>query len=182
MIDNVTALNARDDLLWIVAHWDDLRARLRPGGGNALTGMPSGSDDGHAPIDVGISDLLMSIEDNVARFYAHILMDETDWEPTTSAMPGLLKEVAQRYGHFTADEDPMMALGFCDDAHEWRWKAEKALEKPAPATYVGPCQGDNCAGSSTSGRAGPRDDAPSAGASTPTSSSESSLIGRCPLG
>lgn len=144
--DRLAALAARDDLLWIAAQWDTLRARLRPGGGNALTGVAvATSDDGHAPIDVHISDLMFEIEENVARFYGRILADETDWTPTTSAMPGLLREVAQRYGHFT-EQDACMALGFCDDAEDYRYRVTRALERPAPPTYVGPCQQDNCHG------------------------------------
>lgn len=145
-LDRLVALAARDDLLWIAAHWSDLSARLRPGGGNALTGVAvATSDDGHAPIDVHVSDLMYEIEENVARFYARILADETDWTPTTSAMPGLLREVAARYGHFTEDDD-CMALAFCDDASDYRDKVRKTLERPAPPTYVGPCQTDNCDG------------------------------------
>jgi hypothetical protein len=146
-IDRLVALEARDNLLWIAAQWPRLRARLRPGGGNALTGVTvSTSDDGHAPIDVHISDLLHEIEENVARFYARILADETGWTPRTSAMPGLLQEVAQRYGHFTEDDDPSMGLGFCNDATDYRHRVTRTLERPAPPTYVGPCQGDNCDG------------------------------------
>jgi hypothetical protein len=145
-VDRLVALAARDDLLWIAAHWADLAARLRPGGGSALTGVSvSTSDDARLPIDVHVSDLMHEIEENVARFYGHILADETDWTPTTSAMPGLLREVAQRYGHFTTDDDAM-ALGFCDDANDYRERVRKTLERPAPPAYVGPCQGDNCDG------------------------------------
>lgn len=146
-IDRLVALAARDDLLWIAAQWDSLRARLRPGGGNALTGVAvATSNDGHAPIDVHISDLMYEIEENVARFYGRILADETDWTPATSAMPALLRDVATRYGHFTAGDDDAMALGFCDDANDYRHRVTRALERPAPPTYVGPCQQDNCHG------------------------------------
>lgn len=142
-IDNITALGARDDWLWIVDHWTDLRARLRPGGGNALNGLPASAENGHAPIDVHISDLLFEIEETT-RFYARILLDETGWEPRTSHMPGLLTDVARRYGHFTADDQ--MGLGFCDDATELRDKVRRALERPAPPTYMGPCQESGCIG------------------------------------
>lgn len=146
-LDRLVALAARDDLLWIAAHWGDLNGRLRPGGGNALTGVTvATSDDGHAPIDVHVSDLMYEIEENVARFYARILADETDWTPATSAMPELLREVAQRYGHFTQDDDGCMAIGFCDDASDYRHRVTRTLERPAPPTYVGPCQTDNCDG------------------------------------
>lgn len=144
-MDNLTALTARDDLLWIAAHWNDLHTHLRPGGGNALTGVTvTTSDTGHAPINIHVSDLLHEIEWKIARFYAGILADETDWTPTTSTMPGLLREVAERYGHFT--NDPTIALGFCDDAHDYRHRVTRTLERPAPPTYVGPCQNDNCHG------------------------------------
>ena len=144
------ALHARNNLLYIVEHWTDLRARLRPGGGNALTGMPSGSDD-PSPIDLGISDLLWQIEQE-ARSLGYVLLDETaDWSPRTSRMPWLLEDVAQRYGHWTSSDDERVALDFCDWAEEYATKVRKALERPAPPTYVGPCQhtgedGSGCAG------------------------------------
>lgn len=142
MMDPNLGLGARNDLLYIADHWADLRARLRPGGGNALTGMPSGTSEGHCPIDVGISDLLHEIE-NEARMLGHVLMDETDdWTPRTSRMPALLVDVAQRYGHWTAGDDERAALDFMDWAHEYAGKVRHALERPAPPTYVGPCQGD----------------------------------------
>ena len=175
-----SALDARDDLLWIADRWTLLRARLRPGGGNGLNGMPRGAASG-VPIDTHVSDLMFEITEKVARFYGRILLDEVPTahgchgachgslehrcdcpagalpitpercpqrvDPiTTSAMPALLEQVARRHGHFTAD--PMMALGFSDDASEYRDKVRHTLERPAPPTYVGPCQhkGDDGAG------------------------------------
>lgn len=144
-VDNFTALQARDDLLWIVDHWADLRARLRPGGGNALNGMPTGTND-PAPIDLHVSDLLAEIEWRIARHYANALIDETDDQPiTTSHMPTLLAQVARRYGHFTAG-DQRTAHAFCDDAADYRERVRRVLERPAPPTYVGPCQTNNCDG------------------------------------
>lgn len=175
-----SALDARDDLLWIVYRWHLLQARLRPGGGNSLSGMPRGAASG-VPIDTHVSDLMFEITEKVARFYGRLLLDEVPTahgcrgachgslehrcdcpqgaqpitpercpdrvDPiTTSAMPALLEQVARRAGHFTAD--PMMALGFSDDASEYRDKVRLTLERPAPPTYVGPCQhkGDDGAG------------------------------------
>lgn len=74
-MDAQTALNARTDLLWIVERWHRLQARLEGGGGTALTGMPSGSNEAPLPIDVAVSDLMREIEDQ-ARFYAAVLLDE----------------------------------------------------------------------------------------------------------
>ncbi|MHA7132551.1 hypothetical protein [Oerskovia turbata] len=182
-MDAQTALTAHDDLLWIVSHWPDLKARLHGGGGNALTGLPGGSAENPLPIDVHVSDLMREIEDQ-ARFYAAVLLDEVppehgcggqcarDWfaaaaqtpglpapdvwdcperrDPiTTSTMPALLGQVAKRYGHFTTDERE--ALDFCDEAHDFRERVRKTLERPAPPTYVGPCRsrtadGAGCAG------------------------------------
>lgn len=143
-VTSVVALEARNDLLWIADHWPALRARLRRGGGSALTGMPTGSDT-QLPIDTHVSDLMFEITGQVARFYGQILHDETDWQPSTSSMPGLLRDVAERYGHFTSD-DPQMAMGFCDDAHDYREKVRWTLERPAPPTYIGPCKVTDCAG------------------------------------
>jgi hypothetical protein len=182
-MDAQTALDARTDLLWIVERWPHLQSRLVGGGGNALTGMPSGSNEAPLPIDVAVSDLMREIEDQ-ARFYAAVLLDEVppehgcdgqcarDWfaeaaktpglpapdvwdcperrDPiTTSTMPALLGQVAERYGHFTTDEHE--ALDFCDEAHDFRERVRTTLERPAPPTYVGPCRargadGDGCAG------------------------------------
>ncbi len=138
-IDAQTALNAREDLLWIASQWPALTARLRPTrqSGNDT---PVKTSDRPAPIDLHISDLMHEIEENVARFYGRVLLDETDdWTPRTSSMPGLLIDVAHRYGHFTEDDE--LALAFCDDANDYRHKVMRALERPAPPRYIGPCQG-----------------------------------------
>ena len=187
-MDAQNALNARTDLLWIVDHWADLRARLHGGGGNALTGLPGGSTEAPLPIDVHVSDLMREIEDQ-ARFYAAVLLDEvpsehgcdgrcvdgwiataaeaakagqpvppapSTWDCpdrrdpiTTSAMPALLGQVAERYGHFTADEHE--ALDFCDEAHDFRERVRRTLERPAPPTYVGPCRARGADGAGCDG-------------------------------
>ncbi|OCI31062.1 hypothetical protein [Oerskovia enterophila] len=187
-MDSQTALNARTDLLWIVERWPRLQARLHGGGGNALTGMPSGSNEAPLPIDVAVSDLMREIEDQ-ARFYAAVLLDEvppehgcdgqcvetwlavaseatkagqptppapSSWDCpdrrdpiTTSAMPALLAQVAERYGHFTQDERE--ALDFCDEAHDFRERVRTTLERPAPPTYVGPCRARGADGAGCSG-------------------------------
>ena len=65
---------------------------------------------------------------------------------TTSAMPGLLVEVAKRYGHFTADPDEKIGLDFCDEAHELRRKVVGTLAQHEPARWQGPCPQDECVG------------------------------------
>jgi len=165
-IDRVVALGARDDWLWLVSKWPELRNRLRPGGGNALSGMPGAGGESVIPIDVHVSDLLEEITQS-ARFYGRVLLDEVvplhgcndacyaDGVPveecpdiqrpvTTSFMPGLLVDVATRYGHFTEQDD--IGLAFCDDASDYRERVRKTLERPAPAVYVGPCRVRDCDG------------------------------------
>ena len=164
--DRLVALGARDDLLWICAHWPELRNALRPGGGNALNGMPSGGGNTASPIDVHVSDLMREIT-NTARFYGQILLEEVPplhgcndacylEEPkltaeecpnrqdpiTTSHMPGMLEDIAHRYGHFT--ENDIDSLAFTDWAHETRNDVHKTLTQPTPATYVGPCRTEGC--------------------------------------
>lgn len=139
-ITTADALRAAENLTYIADHWTDLRARLVPGGGNAMTGMPSGDGSEGAPIDLAISDLMFEVEQET-RTLGYVLLDETtDWAPRSSRMPWLLFDVAERYGHWTAGDD-RTALAFCDWAEEYQAKVQRALERPAPASYVGPCQG-----------------------------------------
>jgi hypothetical protein len=145
-VDNITALAARDDLLYVAAQWPALQARLNTTRSPALTGMNvAGTKNRPLILDVHVSDLMRAIEE-ATRFYARILVGETvDHGITTSHMPALLVQVATRYGHFTSSDDAM-ALHFCDDAHDYRTQVTQTLERPAPPTYIGPCQTDNCEG------------------------------------
>ena len=138
-----SSLDARDDLLWVADRWHFLTAKLRPGGGSAEGVRVSSCPEPALPIDVAVSDLMREVEDN-ARFYARVLMDDCAWLPTTSAMPALLNEVAQRHGHFT--EDPRVALEFSDNASDLREKVRKCLDRPEAPTYLGPCQTSECVG------------------------------------
>ena len=142
-VSNLEALRARDDLLAVAASWAALQARLLPAPGK---GEPvSGSAEPRSPIDIGVSDLMYRIEQH-ARFLGKMLLDETvDWQPTTSTMPGLLQEVAMRYGHFVSD-DGKTALDFCDEAHELRRKVVGAIARHEPARWQGPCPEDECVG------------------------------------
>jgi hypothetical protein len=64
---------------------------------------------------------------------------------TMSLMPGLLVEVAKRYGHFVS-EDERLALDFCDQAHELRRKVAGAIERKEAPRWQGPCPEDECPG------------------------------------
>lgn len=142
MIDNLTGLAARDALLAVAHAWPALQARLVPGDGTPGAGT---GDQARMPIDVAVSDLMREIEDH-ARFYGQVLLEETvDWAPRTSTMPGLLVDVATRYGHFIADDDKT-ALDFCDVAHEIQRKVEGCIMRPAPPRWVGPCPDEECPG------------------------------------
>src|SRR5690625_4249355 len=122
-------LEARDNLAFIAARWPDLHARLRPGRGvNLGTARPTPRSK--PPIDLHVSDLMHEITVETESL-AHVLMDETDWTPATSSMPGLLTDVAQRYGHWIASDD-RTALAFTDWAEDYRHRVERTLEKPVP--------------------------------------------------
>lgn len=142
-VSNLEGLSARDAWLYVAHAWPGLQARLVPGDGAPGAGT---GETARLPIDVAVSDLMREIEDH-ARFYGQVLLEETkDWAPTTSTMPGLLVDVATRYGHFTMAED-RTALDFCDAAHEAQRKVHGALERLAPPRWVGPCPEDGCEGS-----------------------------------
>lgn len=149
MIDNLTALAARDKFLNICHNWNQLRNRLQPARNTSHDTPTTGTKEQQLPIDTHISDLMHEIE-ITTRFYAEILVGETDWQPSTSTMPELLREVATRYGHFTADpDDQAMAHGFCDDAEQYDTKVTRALVKPEPPRYIGPCPTAECTGELT---------------------------------
>ena len=146
MVDNLTALRARDDLLAVAASWGALQARLRPSGGvddsPARTAPAS-----RPPIAVDVLDLLLTIERH-ARFLGQVLIEEThDFAPSTSTMPGLLVEVAHRYGHFVGPGvEEKTALDFCDEAHELRRKVNGAIARHEPPKWAGPCPEGECPG------------------------------------
>ena len=165
--DEHLSIMARQDLLWIVARWPALVAKLTPGGGNAQNGMPSAaSGEAFLPIDVNVSDVMREVEDE-ARHWAWVLLDEVparhgcqgacgeskvpaDRCPnvalavSTSTMPELLTQVAWRYGHFVAEE--RMALEFMDTVTGLREKVRKVVEQRESPRWVGPCQTVECVG------------------------------------
>ena len=145
MVDTKTALEAHRNLRWIADHWPDLRARLHPARGSGLNGMPGHSADPPSPIDLHVSDLMFEITE-MARYWAEELVRETDdWRAASWFMPELLVAVADRYGHWTADEE-RVALEFTDWAEDYRGRVKKALERPPAPRYIGPCQSPECDG------------------------------------
>src|SRR5690625_156343 len=121
------SLQAKADLEWIAARWNDLKDRLiPPTTPNTGAGRPAPSS--RPPLNPHISDLLHTIEVE-ARMLGWTLMEETPggWRPTSSSMPQLLIDVAQQHGHWTTQND-QTALAFTDWAHEYRWRVERALE------------------------------------------------------
>lgn len=144
-MDNLTALAARDDLLAIVAAWPALQARLEPSGSSTGGGIRP-APGSRPPIDLHVSDLMHEIETE-ARALGQILLEETDdWQPDTSEMPGLLRSVALRFGHFTHGDDEKTAYDFLDTAHEFRRKVALVLERPEPPRWMGPCIVPECDG------------------------------------
>ena len=147
MVDTQTALEAHRNLTWIADHWPELKAHLHPPRGGAMTGMPVALGDGGVPINIHVSDLLHTITVE-AESLARVLWDELD-EPASftprTTMPDLLRDVAARYGHWTA-QDERTALAFCDWAHEYRWRVWRVITQPDPARYIGPCPAAECEG------------------------------------
>ena len=132
------SLQAKADLEWIAARWNDLKARLVPTT-TPNTGAARPAPSSRPPLNLHISDLLHTIEQE-ARMLGWTLTEETPggWRPTSSSMPQLLIDVAQHHGHWTTQND-QTALAFTDWANEYRWRVERALENPPNPTYLGPC-------------------------------------------
>lgn len=145
MIDTQLALEAQANITWIADHWDDLKARLGGSGGGGLQIRVQTSELPPLPIDMFVSDLMAEIDWRVARHYGQILLDDDpNWRPASMTTQGLLRGVAERYGHFVTDD--RWAIAFCDDAHDYKNRVEKTLERPAPPEYLGPCPYAECEG------------------------------------
>lgn len=142
-IDPTLGLRARASLTYIADRWDALRAKLEPGktGASTIRTAPTSNP----PLALYVSDLMHEIETET-RSLAHVLMDETDWTPPTSTMPGLLSAVAERYGHWVGGDDEQAALAFCDWAEQAHEKVLGVLDPPERARYIGPCMVANCDG------------------------------------
>lgn len=145
MIDTQLALEAQANITWIADHWDDLKARLGGSGGGGLQIRVKTSELPPLPIDLHVSDLMAEIDWQVARHYSNaLLMDEPDWRPPSWTTEGMLRGIAERYGHFVTNEG--WGQAFCDDAYDYRSRVEKTIERPAPTRFWGECGNGECPG------------------------------------
>lgn len=139
--DPALGLRAKANLTYIADRWDDLHKALEPGRtGSTIRTKPTSTP----PLRVHVADIISEITQH-AEIYAHQLMDDTGWTPTTSAMPGLLREIADRYGHWMA-ADQRTALDFLDWTETYSERVLNALNPPERARYIGPCMVANCDG------------------------------------
>ena len=145
-IDTQVALAARANMEALVILWPRLLDHLGGIAGISYEGSVTGSTEPRLPINTAVSDLLYEVEEST-RFYAHVLMDETDWTPETSAMPALLVEVMDRYGHFVTGDDEKAQIDFTDTWHELRRKAEGVVsEERKSRAWFGPCPAPRAVG------------------------------------
>ncbi|WP_152649989.1 hypothetical protein [Demequina globuliformis] len=155
------AEHARDEWLDIAAAYPALKAYLAPtsGGGDGVRTAPGSKP----PISLIASDLIAEIED-WAWFYASALMDETpDYTPPADT-ESRLRDIAQRHGHWTSDDDERwvqhrkqiegmpeghwqrVALDYCDTADKVRRKVVGLIVRPTPPRFMGPCMAFDCQG------------------------------------
>lgn len=126
--EQVSALNARDDMLAIADAWPDLLDRLGREGSSAPDGMPKPvSRTPGLVINEYISDVMAEARDWTS-FLARVLTDETDWQPPVGHdTPDMLADIARnRIGHFAAHPDEMLRLAFFDEARDMRGKVTRA--------------------------------------------------------
>lgn len=126
MREQHSALNARDDMLWIADAWPDLLVRL----GRDST-APDEKVRGTRPVGLVINEHVSQTMQDVttwANFLARVLVDETDWTPPPGAdTPTLLADIARRrIGHFTEHEDEGLRLSFYDDVASMRQQVQRA--------------------------------------------------------
>ncbi|HLS01164.1 MAG TPA: hypothetical protein VK054_04175 [Beutenbergiaceae bacterium] len=132
------SLQAKADLNWIADRWGDLQARLVP----STTPNQGGSrpaPTSRPPLNLHVSNLLFEIEQE-ARMLGHVLSEEVPggWQPRSSAMPQLLRDVAEYHGHWTTQPDHV-SVPFVEWATDYRHRVTRALENPPNPQYVGPC-------------------------------------------
>jgi len=90
------------------------------------------------PINLTASDLLREIDD-LATFYAQVLMEEThDVTAIPAGTPATIELIASRFGHFTMS-DERISLDYCDAAQDIIGKIGALVQTPLPKHFRGPC-------------------------------------------
>lgn len=139
-LDQLAILGARDDHLAVAGLLPDLRARLATGGGNALTGLPTGSAETPLPFDVGVSDLLDDISAHTA-YLARTLLDAGVTLTATTATGRLKQAAYEAWRTITTDAE---AIALWDTARDLRERAETILGAKVRADWLGPCPTAGC--------------------------------------
>ena len=162
-VPTATGLEAAQTWRNLADLWPLLHAYLEPrkSGADTVRTPPASKP----PMSLVASDLIQEIS-NAAFGYAAMLMDETNDYTPSADVPSRLREIAERHGHFTASTDTriahriiegkrqqepplveiLVALDFCNDAHELMRKAVGLIEKPVPKRWKGPCIEFGCEG------------------------------------
>lgn len=84
--EQVSALNARDDLLAIADAWSELIARAAAASSGRRAEKVKGSKVRPLPIDAHVIDVITEVE-QWAHFLARVLIDETEWLPPAIGDP-----------------------------------------------------------------------------------------------
>ena len=123
--------------------WDVLDAELGRHDGKASRGGAKSKP----PLALEVLDAKRAI-DGLAFTYAHMLMEDTDWEPPRGAdTPALLDALAYRIGHFTHGDSAQVAYEFADDVERvWREASSVAFPSGRARIPVGPCLEAECDG------------------------------------
>lgn len=136
-------VEARAHLAYLHDNWQAVRARIRPAGSSALTGLPTPRKEHPAPINISASALLQDVTFWAIRAAQHI-EQQTGQAPDLFRMPDLLQHAAAHADHLT-EEDPNHPRSLAG----LRRRAEHQVDPPDPAQYMGECPTDGCRGDLT---------------------------------
>ena len=150
-------LRVQKNILEIAALWPALRKQLEAGSGGTNTGPVTGTRERPMPIRADVFELIKTI-DAFAMHYAHVLIEDTDWQPPSKPAhtDDILRAIAGtnarngRLGHFTDDDRVWFAIEAEAAKHRksvraklfprgYRWQP---LDQPCAETVDGqPCPG-----------------------------------------
>lgn len=117
-VDNVAALNARDDLLELAERYETVKSLdLTPAPAVGRTAPGSRLPPGMQEV-LDQDEILQAVTavDEWAEFLAHVIADEREVS-MPDATPARLREVAKHIAHLIGHEDEMLALSVADDLH-----------------------------------------------------------------